>query len=214
MTSHDVDRSQPADLHGRLAALESELRVLRRELKAPSSNSGTLPDQDFEVLRCGVGGSFYGIVIDSVREIVRYVQVTPVADVSEVVAGAIDVRGEIVPVIDARRRFGKPATPPRRGTAIVLVALESRSVGLVVDDVMDVIGVTRADLKTPDGLLARAEAVLALATLHENVVQIVDLERVLDAAEWQRLDRAIDSVPPSVGAGDAQADQGDVDGRW
>lgn len=210
MTS--AERPPSVDLRERLAALESELRILRREF-APAPRADALPDGDFEVLRCSVGDACYGIPIDGVREIVRYVQITAVADVPEVVAGAIDVRGEVVAVIDARRRFKKPITAARRGTAIVLVRTASRSVGLVVDDVLDVMSVKRDQLTPPGGLLARAEAVLGIATLGESVVQIVDLDRVLDAAEWQRLDHAIESVPPSSTLGEEQR-QGDVDGGW
>lgn len=207
-----ADPTLSAELRERLAALEAELRVLRRELAAPAERPDALPDGAFEVLRCSVGGTFYGIPIDRVREIVRYIQVTPVADVPEAVAGAIDVRGEILAVVDARCRFGKPVTPPRRGTAIVLVRTADRSVGLVVDEVLDVLGVTRDLLTTPGGMFARAEAIVAIATLDAEIVQIVDLERVLDAVQWQRIDAAIESIPPSGltrGSG-----EGELDGGW
>jgi len=213
MARGNLEQAPERDLGSRLSTLEAELRVLRREYGVAAPRTSPLPSGDFEILRCRVGGGCYGLLVDRVREIVRYVEVTPVADVPDVVAGAIDVRGEIVAVIDARRRFGKAVTPPRRGTAIVLLSAGGRSVGLVVDEVLDVAPVNGTMLTEPSGLLARAEAVLAIASLHVDIVQIVDLERMLDTAEWEQIALAIDSVPPST-VGAATTDEGSIDERW
>jgi purine-binding chemotaxis protein CheW len=185
-------------LAARLAELELELRTMRRQLWGQTTRT-SLPSGDLQLLRCGVGDHAYGIPLQWVAEIVRYVQVTRVADLPETLAGVINVRGQVVAVIDARLRFGHQATPPRRGTAIVLARASTRYAGLIVDQVKDVVFAPRSALSEPTGALAHAHAICALATLESEVLQVVDLDHVLSGADWARVDLAIESQRPGRG---------------
>ena len=178
-----------AALSARVDALDAALRLLRREVDAAPA-APRLPDADFQALRCRVGSDLYALPVDRVGEIVRYVSVARIADVPDIVAGAIDVRGEVVPVVDARRRFGAPLSFAARGTCIVLASLAGRRVGLVVDEVLDVVDVDRSSLSVPAGVLARALGIAAIATVGGRVVQVVDLDRVLSASDLEALDGA------------------------
>jgi purine-binding chemotaxis protein CheW len=190
-----------AALDARLAELEAELKTMRRQLGAVERTTAVLPDGDWPLLRCVVGDDAYGIPLDWVAEIVRYVQVTRVADLPEMLAGVINVRGQVVAVIDARARFGHAPTPPRRGTAIVLTRAAGRHAGLIVDHVKDVVVAPRGALREPTGVLAKAHAIQALATLEREVLQVIDLDNVLSGAEWARVERAIESQPPRADEG-------------
>jgi purine-binding chemotaxis protein CheW len=190
--SRDPDEPTPQrELSARLHQLEAELKTLRRELAQHDAEQRPVVDRDFGLLRCRVGSDDYGIPIEHVTEILRYVHVTRVADVSAAVAGVINVRGEVVAVIDAHSRFGREPAAPRRGTAIVLTRVRGRAFGLIVDQVLDLVTAQRGTLRAPDGPLSRAHAVLAIATLDTGVAQIVDLEQVLSGTEWTSVASAI-----------------------
>ena len=181
-------------LEARLLELEAELRTLRRELMPAQVEIGVLPEGDLTLLRCSVGGDDYGIAIDSVVEILRYVQVTRIADVSPVVAGAINVRGQVVAVIDTRVRFRHAAEAPRRGTAIVLVRVNGRMVGLIVDQVVDIVTIAREALSAPGGALGTAQGIAAIATLAHGVAQVIDLGYLLNSTQWEHVASAIESA--------------------
>ena len=177
--------------------------MLRRELMPSQIELGVLPEGDLTLLRCRVGGDDYGIATDSIVEILRYVQVTRIADVPTVVAGAINVRGRVVAVIDTRLRFRHAADAPRRGTAIVLVRVNGRLAGLIVDQVVDIVTVGRDALSAPGGALGNAQGIAAIATLEHGVAQVIDLGYVLSSTQWQHVANAIESAAPVAQGGDA-----------
>ena len=189
-------------LDARLLELELELKTMRRQL-SPESVRTALPAGDLQLLRRGIGDDAYGIPLEWVAEIVRYVQITRVADLPEMLAGVVNVRGEVVAVIDARRRFGHQPTPPRRGTVIVLARAAGRYAGLIVDHVKDVVLAPRSALSEPGGPLAQAHAICALATLESEVLQVIDLDHVLSGAEWARVQHVIESQRPTGANGEA-----------
>jgi purine-binding chemotaxis protein CheW len=191
----EAQHAAPDNL-ARLFELEGELRALRRAMLPTGDETRALLQGDLPLLRCRVGDDEYGVPIESVVEILRYVQVTRVADVPSAVAGAINVRGRIVAVIDARRRFAHAARAPRLGTAIVLTRTHGRTAGLVVDHVLDVVTAPSGSLCAPEGPLARAQGIMAIATLDRTVIQIIDLDQVLSGVQWDDVARALESNPP------------------
>ena len=199
---HDghAEPGTPDDVAARLFELEGELKALRRAVLHDPDEARALPASDLPLLRCRVGDDDYGVPIESVAEILRYVHVTRVADLPAAVAGAINVRGQVVAVIDARRRFGHGPRAPRLGTAIVLTRSHGRAAGLIVDQVLDVMTVPSAALCTPRGPLARAQGILAIATLDRMVVQVIDLDQVLSGAQWDDVSRVLESIPPLAAA--------------
>ncbi|HVY45895.1 MAG TPA: chemotaxis protein CheW [Minicystis sp.] len=98
-----------------------------------------------------VGDVQYAIEIARVREIVNPLEVTPLPHTPGEVAGVADHRGEVVPVIELRRRFGLPDRAADRATKWILVTTRDHLVGLVVDRVSDVFGAVSEDIRaTPE----------------------------------------------------------------
>ncbi len=203
MSTRD-DLPMTDDLLGRLAVLETELSTLRRELGESTRATSGIPGSDFLALRFLVGDDSYGIPIVSVREIVRYVELTQVTDVPPAVLGAINVRGEIVPVIDARLRLGHASRKPGQGTTIVLTEAGGKRAGLVVDRVVEVVSVTTRSLSEPTGALSSTRCVAAISTAGDGVLQILDLERMLSVRGWTEVESAL----RDVGEQDADAEEG------
>jgi len=129
-----------------------------------------------------VGEVFYAIDIGVVREIVNPLPVTPLPHTPPEVAGVADHRGEVVPVIDLRVRFGLPACDATRSTKWILVDGGSCPIGLVVDAVTEVFGTGSSELRpTPDVGGSKGARGFAGVTSHNGALTFVlDTDKFLD----------------------------------
>jgi len=115
-------------------------------------SKGERPDPQKSLVGFVVGDIAYAVPIASVREIVNPVPLAELPHAPASVAGVADHRGEIVPIIDLRVRFGlAPLSDPRRSKWI-LIEVEGRGVGLAVDRVTEVFGKGGAEIKPPPQL--------------------------------------------------------------
>ena len=100
-----------------------------------------------------IGGEDYAVDIMRVREIIQPLPITPVPRAPAFVEGVVRLRGEVIPVIDVRKRFGLAATPPTRKTKFLVVHVAGRRLGLVVDEVCEVMRLARADIRPAPALV-------------------------------------------------------------
>lgn len=138
-----------------------------------------VPDEELhQLLTFEVAGTAYAVPVESVREIVRIRPITPVPRVPEDVRGVIALRGEILQVVDLRRRLGVPPVDPSRNSRIVVVHLEDgRVAGMLVDRVQEVLRVSADSIGPPAG--GDSRAVERLCNRGEEFVSIIALDRVL-----------------------------------
>ena len=128
----------------------------------------------------------YGVEILRVQEIKGWEQTTPMPNTPEHVLGVINIRGEIVPIIDLRERFGLKRAPHGPMTVVVVVKLVSdekeRTVGLVVDAVADVYRLDKEQLQPSpelgDGI--SSDCIKGLATIDNKMVLIIDVDELID----------------------------------
>lgn len=144
------------------------------------------PDEEFRLATFAVGDDLYAVDIMRIKEIVRPLPVTPVPKAPAGMVGVIDLRGQVLPLFDLRLRFD---LPPRREQDLVhvrhvIVSLDGRMLGLVVDQVHDVINVTRGQLRVGDGVLAgeAAEVFIGVCPYGDRLALLVNLRRVLAGA--------------------------------
>jgi purine-binding chemotaxis protein CheW len=110
------------------------------------------PDPHKSLVGFIVGDVAYAVPISSVKEIVNPVLLTELPHAPRSVAGVADHRGEVVPIIDLRVRFGLArSSDPRKGKWI-LVDVEGKTVGLAVDRVTEVFGTGGSELRAPPNL--------------------------------------------------------------
>ncbi|MDA1050176.1 MAG: chemotaxis protein CheW [Planctomycetota bacterium] len=88
----------------------------------------------------------YGIEIMHVQEIKSLAHVAPIPNAPEYVKGVLNLRGTIIPIVDLRLRFAMPARAYDRFTVIIVVAVNDRQIGLVVDGVSDVLDIKLEDI--------------------------------------------------------------------
>lgn len=132
-----------------------------------------------ELLLIGLGEDAYALPVERVREIVRMRAITPVPRVPEAVLGVISLRGEVVQVVDLRRRLGLPEAHPTRQSRIVLLhGDDGQATGLLIDRVAEVLRLPEEALRPPAA--GESEAIAALCLRGEQFVSLLDVERVLD----------------------------------
>jgi len=146
-----------------------------------------------QLLTFKLGSETYGIVINKVREILTYPVVTPIPDASRWVKGVINLRGEVAPIIDLRVRFNINSEPVYNERTIVIAVKteDSRMIGLVVDEVSDMENVELDKLyPAPDmGTSIAPKYLRGLFKKEDKMVVILDIDKILDKEEMQRLSR-------------------------
>lgn len=119
-------------------------------VREPSRSSGREPAADDPIVQLctfRIGGEDYAVDIMRVREIIHPLAITPVPRAPASVEGVVRLRGEVIPVLDVRKRLGLPASAPTRRTRFLVVNVARRRIGLVVDEVCEVIRLPRAEIR-------------------------------------------------------------------
>ncbi len=131
----------------------------------------------------------FGIDILTVQEIIRHVDITRVPNAPSFVEGVINLRGHIVPVVDLRKRFGLPSRTPDKDTRIVVVELDNRVVGFVLDAVKEVTRVDRSVIEPAPDLTLGIDThyIKGVAKLEDRLLILLDLSEVLSVEEQQSL---------------------------
>ncbi len=110
-----------------------------------------LTEKEGKYLTFALGPEEYGLEILKVREIIGYMDITAVPQTPDDVKGVINLRGQVIPVIDLRAKFGMPAAETTDQTCIIVVEIEQNdrkfSTGIVVDHVQEVLDIAGADIE-------------------------------------------------------------------
>jgi purine-binding chemotaxis protein CheW len=151
------------------------------ELARAAQTVGTEGEQQDDLrqlLTFEVDSTPYAVPVERVREIVRIRPITPVPRVSADVRGVISLRGEIVEVIDLRRRLNLEPAEPVRSTRIIVVHSENGKVaGILVDAVREVSRVDEGAIRP--AVSADVGTVESLCVRGEEFVSLIDLDRIL-----------------------------------
>jgi purine-binding chemotaxis protein CheW len=128
-----------------------------------------------------VSGADYVVAAADVLQMESYAGATRVPGALPYVAGVVQVRGRVVPIVDLRVRFGLPAVEPTLDSRIVVVQYHDRTVGLLVDSAREVIKLTPEQLQAPPRLVADGEDgfVKAVAHLGQRMLMLVDFVKVI-----------------------------------
>ena len=123
----------------------------------------------------------YAIEVINVKEIINVCSITPVPESPEYLKGIINLRGDIIPVIDVRLRFGKLEKPYDDLTCIAVILFEDYAIGLIVDSVEGVLPITEDQIfPPPSARLAHGNYfVKSVAHLANDIKLLLDIEKLL-----------------------------------
>ncbi len=133
-----------------------------------------------ELITCEVAGQLFGLDIMAVREIRAWTPATPLPQVPDFVAGVVNLRGTVLPVVDLAARLGWTATEATPRHAIIVVQLGGKTMGLIVDSVSDIVTLPRDTLQQPpnSGEDDVVRFLQGLAALGDRMVMVLDLEQL------------------------------------
>ena len=130
-----------------------------------------------------VGDAHYAVSADRVLVMESYEGATRVPGTAPWVAGLVHIRGEVVPVVDLRARFGLPAVERTLDHRVVVVREGERTVGLLVDSAREVVSIAGDLFREPPEPIARSadRFVRSVAKTGDRLVMLIDIERVIGA---------------------------------
>jgi len=145
-----------------------------------------------EYLTFTLGKEEYGIDILKVQEIRGYDAVTHIANAPEFIKGVVNLRGVIVPIVDMRIKFKVGEPTYNDFTVVIIMNVLGRIIGMVVDGVSDVVALSPEQIKeAPEmGSSMDTDYITGLGTLNDQMLILVDIERLMSSEEMQVMEQA------------------------
>jgi purine-binding chemotaxis protein CheW len=139
-----------------------------------------------------LGAEEYGIPISQIQEIDRLAKITKVPKAAEFIEGITNLRGEVIPVLDTRKRFELEVKPCDDRTRIIIVDLGGIKTGLVVDSVREVLNLPKKDIAPPpeaigSGIDQQFISGIGKVDAGKRMIVLLDVERILSRKEREHL---------------------------
>ncbi len=135
----------------------------------------------------------YAVSLEAVERVIAAVEVTPLPEAPEILAGIINLRGRIVPVVDLRRRLGLSGREIALSDAFLVVRSTTRTMALIVDGVECVTEMAPRDLIVPEAIFPGIGVVEGVMCLDDGLIVILDLEKFLAIPNEKSLEQALQS---------------------
>ncbi|GAB6886666.1 chemotaxis protein CheW [Desulfothermus okinawensis JCM 13304] len=142
-------------------------------------------DQMLQLVSFKLGDEEFGVDIMQVQEIIRMQNITSVPNAPDFVEGVINLRGRVIPIIDLRKRFGLEEKSHDKATRIIVVKVEEITVGLVVDEVSEVLRIPIDTVEPPPPIVAGVESeyIKGVGKLEDRLLILLDLTKTLSKEE-------------------------------
>ncbi|MCD6401855.1 MAG: purine-binding chemotaxis protein CheW [Anaerolineales bacterium] len=163
-----------------------------------------LVDKAGKYLTFSLGQEQYGLEILKVREIIGYMDITAVPQTPHHVKGVINLRGQVIPVIDLRAKFGMQMVDTTEETCVIVVEIDQDnqklSIGAVVDRVEEVLDIDGESIEpTPEfGPSVNTDFILGMGKVGETVKILLDINRVLSNEDISNFAEVANSQPDST----------------
>ncbi len=140
-----------------------------------------------------LGGEEYGLEIAYVIEIVGMQQITKIPNMPAYVKGVINLRGQVIPVIDVRTRFGLDFMDYNERTCAIVVKINELTIGMLVDAVDEVISIPETQMSLPQAVAASDSGrfVRGLGRVNKKVIILLELSRVFSETEIEALSSGV-----------------------
>jgi purine-binding chemotaxis protein CheW len=138
-----------------------------------------------------LAGETYGVNVMQVQEVLRYTEIAPVPGAPNYVIGIINLRGNVVTVIDTRNRFGLPGGEINDNTRIVIIEAEKSVVGILVDSVAEVVYLRQSEMESAPNIGNDESAKFIQGVCHKNneLLILIELNKLISDQEWAAIGR-------------------------
>ena len=156
--------------------------------------------ETIQVVSFKLGSEEYGVDIAQVQEINRMVAVTHVPRAPHFMEGVINLRGQLIPIIDLRTRFGMPRVEHTKNTRIVVTEIGTKRIGMVVDSVSEVLRLPVDQIEPAPEMLTGidTEYIRGVGKIEDRLIILLDLGRIISGAEKRQLEGSSEAETASV----------------
>lgn len=147
-----------------------------------ANNAAATEDPELQWVTFLLEGETYGINVMAVQEVLRYSEIAPVPGASNFVLGVINLRGNVITVIDTRHRFGLPTGETTADSRIVVIEASDQVVGLLVDSVAEVVYIRQSEIETSPnaGNDENSEFIQGVCNKGETLLILIDYQKILE----------------------------------
>jgi purine-binding chemotaxis protein CheW len=137
-----------------------------------------------------LSGEHFGVDITRVESIIKMQPISQLPHVPGFVEGVTNLRGKVLPVIDLRKRFGLPPQQADKNSRIIVVNLNQREVGMIVDEVSEVLTVPEGAVEPAPAIATTVDSsfITGIAKIEERLVILLDLTQVLSTQEQNTIE--------------------------
>ena len=135
----------------------------------------------------------YGIELRNVMEIVGIQPVTEMPEMPDYIKGIINLRGQIIPVMDVRLRFKKTAKEYTDRTCVIVISFGGMSIGLIVDCVSEVLAIPDEDIAKKPEISSKGKCgyVRSIGKIGDKVILLIDCEKLLTDEDAEQISQAV-----------------------
>lgn len=135
----------------------------------------------------------YGIPIEQVHEITRTSEVTQLPSMPDFFEGIMNLRGNIIPIMDLKKRFHLGSTIKQDTTRVIVANFDKRKCGIIVDDVLEIIPVLAADIEDAPIFAGgiTSNYLIGIAKVDERLIIALDIQKIMTAREEEELSAVV-----------------------
>lgn len=154
-------------------------------METATEQASKADSEDGKFLTFQLQNEEYGLEILKVREILGLLNITTVPQTPDYVRGVVNLRGQVIPVIDLRLKFGMKERDDDKRTCIIVVAVNGIKMGIVVDTVSEVMDIGKDSIdETPSfGTKLNTDYILGMGKVKGGVKILLDIDKVLTSGE-------------------------------
>ena len=147
-------------------------------------------EKEIQVVAFVLNNEEFACDINNVREVLKMVKVTPLPQSLKFVEGVINLRGEVIPLVDLRKRFNLPEVDYSERSRIIIVEVGPSQVGLIVDEVSEVLRLSSSQIQaSPSGITGGDnELIVGVGKIEQRLLIILNLEYILSTEEQLALE--------------------------
>jgi len=158
--------------------------------------------EEIQLVVFKIGDEEFGVEINQVREIVKLVSITRMPKAPKFIEGVVNLRGQIITVIDLAKRLDLPSTGRTESTRIMVVEVGDNTVGMIVDSVSEVLRLSMDDIEDTPSLIdteVHEQYLRGVGKSEDRLLILLDLNEVLSSEEIHHMYKNIDTMKESSG---------------
>ena len=132
-----------------------------------------------------LGSGEYAIDIMQAKEIIKMEKITLIPNAPDFVEGVINLRGNIIPIIDLKKRFNLEEIEGDKNTGIIIVKIEDVDMGIIIDSISKVVYISNSDIQPPPPMLSGIgqKYIKGVGKLEDKLLVVLDLEKLFTTDE-------------------------------